>query len=440
MIKHMFAWPCAHLSAALLFVAIFPVQAAEGSTCQARGYTVGFFNGVWNTTRQAIDSRNFLKKVLGNEYNGEPVEYENFYNTTGESNGATMAQDIAEVFIQRADEIDSSGELARRFEYLWDAASDPRRPLWARLVDVLRIPIKLAENIYTAISTRLVASFAKLVSNPPTELDYAEHRLTVDKLATEGQKILMVAHSQGNLFMNPAYDYAKTKLPSNSVAPVHLAPASMTVRGPHLLANIDLVINALRAFGLNSVQPINLALPLSGNDKSGHTLDGTYLDASRPGRARVQQMADQGLASLVTPPAAGNRGFFTAMLTWNGPGDVDLHTFEPTGTHVYYLNKIGQVGALDVDNRIADGPEHYYASCDTAQLQEGTYRFGINNYRNATGRTATVQVTLAQGGQPITRVLDVGAERGLVGNNSPIEVLAVNVTKDANGKFVATAQ
>src|SRR5690606_31569352 len=113
-----------------------------------------------------------------------------------------------------------------------------------------------------------------------------------------------------------------------------------------------------------------LTLPLSGNDKSGHTLDGTYLDASRPGRERVQQMADQGLASLVTPPAAGNRGFFTTMLTWDGVGDVDLHTIEPAGTHVYYASKIGQVGALDVDNTAADGPEHYYASCDTAQLQE----------------------------------------------------------------------
>ena len=428
------------LTAVLLMATALQASAVEGNICDTRGYTVGFFNGVWNTPYQAYDGRVFLRRLLGNEYNGEPVEYENFYNTTGESNGATMAQDIAEVFIQRADEIDSSGELARRFEYLWDAASDPRRPLWARMVDVLRVPIQLAENIYTAISTKVVAGFARMLSNPPTEMDYAEHRLTVDKLATEGQKVLMVAHSQGNLFMNPAYDYAKTKLSSNSVATVHLAPASMTVRGPHLLANIDLVINALRAFGLNSVQPINLILPLSSNDKSGHTLDGTYLDINRPGRTRVQQMADQGLASLVTPPAAGNRGFFTAMLSWDGPGDVDLHTFEPTGTHVYYLSKIGQVGALDVDNRIADGPEHYYASCNTAQLQEGRYRFGINNYRNATGRTATVQVTLAQGGQPITRVLDVGAERGLVGNNSPIEVLAVNVTKDANGKFVATAQ
>ncbi|MNR44488.1 hypothetical protein D3C85_1632390 [compost metagenome] len=89
---------------------------------------------------------------------------------------------------------------------------------------------------------------------------------------------------------------------------------------------------------------------------------------------------------------------------------------------------------------MANGPEHYYASCNPAQLQEGSYRIGINNYARATGRTATVQVTFAQGGQPVTRVLGVGAERGGNGNNSPIPVLTVNVTKDANGKFQATAQ
>ncbi|MCD2512795.1 hypothetical protein [Comamonas endophytica] len=424
----------------MLLTGALPVYAAESNLCNTRGYTVGFFNGVWNTPYMAYDARVFLKNLLGIEYTGESVEYENFYNTTGEENGATMAQDIAETFIQRADEIDSSGELARRFEYLWDAASDPRRPLWARLVDVLKVPIAMAETIYTAISTKLVAGFARMLSNPPTEMDYAEHRLLVDKLTTEGQKILLVAHSQGNLFMNPAYDYAKTKLTTDSVATVHIAPASMTVRGPHLLADIDLVINGLRAFGWSAVPGINLALPSSGIDKSGHTLDGTYLDDSRPGRMHVRQMADQGLASLVTPPASGNRGFFTTMLTWDGVGDVDLHTTEPEGTYVNYANRTGQVGALDVDNTVANGPEHYYASCNLDQLKEGTYRFGINNYRNATGRKATMQVTLAQGGQPVTRVVDVGPERGPMGNSSPIEVMAVNVTKDANGKFVATAQ
>lgn len=427
------------LLAALMLAATFPVHAIDGNICETRGYTVGFFNGVWNTTTQAYDGRDLFEGLLGSEYNGEPVEYENFYNTTGTENGATMAQDIAEVFIQRANEIDTSGELSRRFEYLWDAATDPKKPLLAQVRDALSAPALLLENLYTAISTKLVAGFASMLSNPPTALDHAQHRLTVDTLVTEGQKMLLVAHSQGNLFLNPAYDYAKGRLGTDSIAAMHIAPASLTLRGPHLLADIDLVINGLRIFGWNSVPPINLTLPTSDRDASGHTLLDTYLDASRPGRARVKQMAEQGLASLMTPNAAGSRGFFTTMLTWDGEGDVDLHTFEPAGAHVYYREKTGQVGALDIDNTVGNGPEHFYASCDTAQLQPGTYRFGINNYRNATGRTATVQVTFAQGGQPVTRVLDVGAERGTDGNDAPIPVLTVSVAKEADGKFQATA-
>lgn len=423
-----------------MLAAALPAHAAEGHLCEPRGYTVGVFNGVWNTTRQAYNGRVLLEDLLGGEYQGEPVEYENFYNTTGTENGATMAQDIAEVFIQRANEIDTSGELARRFEYLWDAATDPKQPLLTQLRNALNAPAMLLENIYTAISTKLVASLAALLSNPPTALDHAQHRLTVDTLVTEGQKMLFVAHSQGNLFLNPAYDYAKNRLGTDSVAATHIAPASLTLRGPHVLADIDLVINGLRLFGWNSVPQINLALPGSDKDLSGHTLNNTYLDASRPGRERVKQVAEQGLASLMPPNPTASRGFFTTMLTWDGTGDVDLHSFEPAGAHVYYSNKSGQVGALDLDNTVANGPEHYYASCNPAQLQEGSYRFGINNYRNANGRTATLQVSFAQGGQPVTRTLDVGVERRTAGDSSPIPVLTVNVAKDASGSFQATAQ
>lgn len=415
-------------------------QTTQSSICEARGYTVGFFNGVWNTLPQAIDGRMALQELLGNEYNSEPVEFENFYNTTGSSNDATMAQDIAEVFIQRANELDTSGALSQRFEYLWDVASDPQRPFLARLQATLSAPISALEGLYTAISSKVAESWSRLLSNPPTALNHAQHRLTIDTLATEGQKMLFIAHSQGNLFVNPAYDYAKTKLSTNSVAVAHIAPASPTTRGPHVLADIDAVINGLRAFGWNTVPPINLTLPVSDRDLSGHTLVETYLDASRAGRSRVKELATQGLASLVTPPALGSRGFFTTMLTWDGTGDVDLHTFEPGGAHVYYSSKRGQVGALDVDNTVANGPEHYYASCNAADMQEGTYRFGINNYARAAGRTATVQVTFAQGGQPVTRVLGVGEVRGSGGDSTPIPVLTVNVTKDASGKFQATAQ
>ena len=220
---------------------------------------------------------------------------------------------------------------------------------------------------------------------------------------------------------------------------VHIAPASITLRGEWLLADIDIVINGLRSQGVGSVPAVNLFLPTSRSDLSGHTLNGTYLDATRSGQQRVLSMSKTALDGLQSPIAIASRGFFTATLTWNGSGDVDLHAFEPTGRHVYYQALAGNSGFLDLDNTVASGPEHYYASCDAMKIETGIYRFGINNYSSATGRTATLQISFAQGGQPLTKVLDVGPERGSSGDATPIPVVNVTVTKDANGKFNAVA-
>ena len=191
--------------------------------------------------------------------------------------------------------------------------------------------------------------------------------------------------------------------------------------------------------------PVNLSLSASLSDPTGHMLVGTYLDVSRPGRAAVFSMISSSLQSLTTPTGnqAGqaSQGFFTVTLTWNGSGDVDLHTFEPNGAHVYYQQLQGAAGRLDVDNVTANGPEHYFASCDPNVLLPGTYRIGINNFSGATGRTATVQVAGAQRGELLTRTLGVGSERGSSGNSTPIPVFTVNVKKDPDtGVFSVSAQ
>ena len=65
-----------------------------------------------------------------------------------------------------------------------------------------------------------------------------------------------------------------------SASVVHVAPASPTLRGPYVLAEIDEVINGLRNFGPRTVPNINIWLRSRGGDPSGHTLVGTYLDGT----------------------------------------------------------------------------------------------------------------------------------------------------------------
>lgn len=415
-------------------------QTPGASLCTARGYTVGFFNGVWNDEAGAINGMQALKSVLGDTFKDEPVKYESFYNHTGSTAGATFMQDIAEVFIQRAREIDASGTLEARWELLWEAVFDSDRSSWQRLVDSISNAGSVLSALYSDIVSKSAAGWSLLLSNPPTAVNSATHRSRLDTLALEGQKMLLVAHSQGNLFVNPAYDYVVTKTEASAVAAYHIAPASSTLRGPHRLADIDLVINALRVQGISTIPDINLTLPVRlRGDASGHQLVATYLDGTRPGRGIIKTDMESKLNGLVTPAADASSGFFTVTLTWDGSGDVDLHVFEPNGSHVYYRAMSGSTGFLDVDNTVANGPEHYFASCDSARVQEGSYRVGINNYALATGRTATLQVSSAARGELLTRSLDVGPERGSGGDANPPIAFDVRVAKDAQGRLTVTA-
>lgn len=64
----------------LMIAALLPFNAIANS-CKIEGYTIGFFNGVATTQKQARAGMDEIKSTLGiSQYNGEPVEYQLFYN------------------------------------------------------------------------------------------------------------------------------------------------------------------------------------------------------------------------------------------------------------------------------------------------------------------------------------------------------------------------
>jgi hypothetical protein len=252
--------------------------------------------------------------------------------------------------------------------------------------------------------------------------------------------MLFVAHSQGNLFVNPAYDYAKSKITTDSVATVHIAPASPRLTGDHTLADLDLVINGLRAVGtvasVTDLIPGYLLRPPGTNGKKdplGHGLLEIYLNQAISVSTRIKSQINSAMSRLESIPAQGTSGFFTVNLTWDGAGDVDLHTYEPNGIHVFYSNMTGTSGYLDVDNTTSYGPEHYYASCDSSKLQTGTYRVSVANYARATGRTATVQIASFYDGVLNTKSVTLGAETGSTPSENLFNVV---VSKNSStGKY-----
>jgi hypothetical protein len=264
---------------------------------------VGFFNGVWNTRAQAGDGLKELKNLTGPTYNDMPLRYENFYNQSGKSNGNTSLQDLAETFIQRSNELD--GVLANRWEHYWDLLAgrqgDPNSLTGSLLIGLRQGGAALADLIDAAANSMLagfVKGLSQLLSDPPTAADMAAQLAKLQVLADEGSDFVLVAHSQGNLFVNLAYDGLLASRPDTKAKVVHVAPASPTTRGEYVLADIDQVINGLRNFGSNSVQPINLWLPWSKADASGHTLVSTYLDTTRAARDRVKSMIVAALSTL----------------------------------------------------------------------------------------------------------------------------------------------
>jgi uncharacterized protein YfaP (DUF2135 family) len=124
------------------------------------------------------------------------------------------------------------------------------------------------------------------------------------------------------------------------------------------------------------------------------------------------------------------------MLTWGSNPDLDLHVFEPNGTHVYYANLLGISGYLDLDDTASYGPEHYFVSCDT--LETGTYRFGVNYYYGTSTETGTLM--LQTGDQIRSRQQTFTQSLGSSGDASPFIMFELQVTGSREEGFEFVAQ
>lgn len=399
----------------LVILCVISFQPAYADTsadlCTVKGVAFVFFNGVNTTPAMADAALLEFRRQFGTTSPAEdPIRYEKLYNY---SNGF---EDFIETFEQRLQE--HGGLLAERFELFFEALSGDGL-WWRRIIGSVGSAAGILEGIGQAYESFVINRLTSLFAEPPTAINYLEHRARIQNLILEGKKLLFVAHSQGNLFVNPAYDYALTLTGEESVQVVHIAPASPTLNGPHVLADKDIVINGLRAFGsvpgITDVIPGYLVRPAGANNQKdilGHGLQEIYINEHLGISESVTGYIIDALGSLVAPPANASSGFFTATLTWNGSGDVDLHTFEPNGVHVYYASRQGFTGYLDVDNTSGFGPEHYYATCTPAYLQTGIYDFAVANYYGSTGRVATIQVASWSDGVLGTRSVTLGTPTG----------------------------
>ena len=273
---------------------------------------LGFFNGVDNTEKQAEDSLGVLIDAFPPNNPEKPIKHDLFYNQTACTNGTNLSclvTDAAEVFAQRDKEL--GGILIDRWELFWEIlagrhnqADSFAATLLSKLIDTSGAFLNLLESIFGGIMNGLAGTVSKIITmlanSPDTQADVTAHLKKLKDYADKGSGMVLVAHSQGNLFVNAAHDGIMAHKPTQKIEVVHVAPAAPTMRTAingvvdYALAGIDLVINALRIITPGQVPNANLSIP-AGADATGHKFVETYMDKTRTAYDSIKSMIQAGL-------------------------------------------------------------------------------------------------------------------------------------------------
>ncbi|MDP3052531.1 MAG: hypothetical protein Q8N22_01080 [bacterium] len=210
------------IMAVLFAMSPFAVFAQTGSqTCSSNGYTIITINGILTNKDGAISNRDALKYYFGKNYNGEPLAVDYLHNESH----------------------------------------------LAGLGDILK-------SIYQGLFD----------SETVEDYDLVEMLKTAsEKVAT--QKLLLVAHSQGNFYANSFYDVVADKdggVPSQSLAIYSVATPSSRVAGSGkwITSDTDKVITGLvaRIQFTRKILPSNVHIELQeGDSSSGHGFSDIYL-------------------------------------------------------------------------------------------------------------------------------------------------------------------
>jgi len=255
----------------------------------------------------------------------------------------------------------------------------------------------------------------------------------------EGKKVLLIAHSQGNLFGNQAYKLL-TPSEQSSFGMVSIANVDNNVLGnssfgaTYTTLTDDRVIEALIAIQLNlPTSPMNPNTEnlTASEDAWGHLFVESYMVDGSVSEMQITQDILTTLSSLPEPYQVVEPGVITVSLTWGPAPDIDLHVYEPNGTHVYWYDMFGLSGSLDRDDRSHDGPEHYHvAGCET--LESGVYEIALDYFKGTVPDTATVQIDAGLLSRTFEAVM--GSEN--YGSSSyPVRLANILVKNDGEGGY-----
>jgi hypothetical protein len=259
------------------------------SSCQ-QGFVVYFANGVQNTPDDALASLYLTHNIIGDSYNGESiVDYRRALNPT------TGLSDFYRVLKQKlAENPRFTGYFIAKL--LFDvAASEPiAQALLSFLSTSEQADIQNAfMGLFADLEQANGSSGGYFDSNVATHVQQYETDLAA------GQKVLVVAHSQGNLYANAAYDHMVTDgvdMRAFAIASVGTA-ADVAKSGEYVTSTNDLVIGALRqVFPTLAANTAVTFAPL--DDPLGHSYSQIYLNNAHEAYGPVVAMFNDLLGQL----------------------------------------------------------------------------------------------------------------------------------------------
>lgn len=280
-------------------------------SCNINGISINYFNGVDTTQPVARESMNEIAKIYGfNATNGQEIKYSLMYNDT------KGWRDFVETFSQRL--LEHNGLLADRFELFLDSWSGNGN-FWSKIIK----DIPSLAGLQDLIKQDLSVFTTNFLISPTTKFDYQRHRDNIDASIRAKQRLLFFAHSQGNLFANAAYGYARTQLADTEIKVVHVAPASVKLTGPHVLADLDVVIKGLRNSKTWAVAEVTGSIPVirlpgvqDKTDPLGHGLLAIYLNRwleIATGARGVDALVKNSLKELLPPSCYSVKGTLTGL-------------------------------------------------------------------------------------------------------------------------------
>jgi hypothetical protein len=411
---------------------------------------VYFVNGVANNIFDALGSLHMLKGRMDNLFSPR-AEFRLFYNASGTR---TPEDECNYYGLALSDRERVNGPLRDRLMAAATARCGARGPA-ADLGEVLVQWLLRGTSLPEA---HLVGKLRDLV--------------LADVLS--GKKVLLVAHSQGNLYVEASLRSLMTARAPDGRDPPALSVGAIAVASPITYSTtvhsaFPQRIRTVQVFGdiiqavpgapgatvenqhsllvRFSIQASNAAADVISNlAESGwsralytiaaystvfmasfaaHNFTLSYLNGASAVQMAAEMRSVDGLMQNGRP--ALGQGFFQVTLTWNVPGDIDLHVLEPTNAHVYWAGRLGISGELDKDDIYGMGPENYFV-CSPGKLMPGSYVIGLNNYNGVTGTHALVSIRAGTQFRNYTQVLGE-ADLG----QTVMEL--VTVTHGADGSF-----